>query len=113
MENSCIFCKIINKEAPATIIFEDDLIIAFNNKFPAAEIHALIVPKTHVGTFMDLDDKTIADLKNAARQVIEKLNIKGGYKLVVNGGKYQAIPHFHWHLLAGKLEDKDDVINKT
>lgn len=111
--DNCIFCKIIKKEAPTTIDFEGDSIVAFRSKFPVAEIHVLLVPKTHIDTFFDLDDKTIADLKNVAKQVIEKLKIKGGYKLVVNGGKYQAIPHFHWHLLAGKLEDKEDVLNRT
>lgn len=115
MENSnnCIFCKIIKKEAETALIFENDSIVAFKSKFPVAEIHVLLVPKTHVGTFLDLDDKTISDLKNTAKQVIEQLEIKSAYKLVINGGKYQAIPHFHWHLLAGKLEDKDDVLNRT
>lgn len=116
MENlkaSCIFCQIIKREAPTTIDFENEVMIAFRSKFPVAETHVLLVPKIHVDTFLDLDDQTIADLKNAAKQVIEKLGIRGAYKLVINGGKYQAIPHFHWHLLAGKLEDKEDVLNKT
>lgn len=100
----CIFCKIIKGDLPSTKEYEDNNVLAFKNIKPAAETHILIVPKKHTTTFMDLSDE-MDDLVNAARQIIKDKNIESGYKLVINGGKYQQVPHFHLHLLAGKLEE--------
>ncbi len=111
--SECIFCKIVNKELEASLVFENDSTVVFKSKFPVSETHVLIVPKKHISTFLDLDDKTIIDLKNAAKEAIKRLEISDGYKLAINGGKYQMIPHFHWHLLAGRLENEKDVLNQT
>jgi len=99
----CVFCKIIKGELPSTKVFEDEKVVAFENIKPAAEIHTLIVPKKHVATFMDLSDEMNA-LVHAAQEVIKSKSVDSGYKLIVNGGKYQEVPHFHLHLLAGKLK---------
>ena len=53
----CIFCKIIKKEIPSTIIYEDDKVIAFNDVNPAAPIHILVVPKKHIETLLDVSDQ--------------------------------------------------------
>ena len=99
----CIFCKIVRGELPSKKVFEDEKTIAFENIKPAAEIHILIVPKKHVGTFMDLNDE-MNDLVHAAQEVVKSKKVESAYKLVVNGGGYQEVPHFHLHLLAGKLK---------
>ena len=99
----CVFCKIVKGELPSTKEYEDDNVVVFKNIKPSAEIHLLIVPKKHVATFMDLTNE-MDSLVHAAQQVIKDKDIGSGYKLVVNGGKYQEVPHFHLHLLAGKLK---------
>jgi histidine triad (HIT) family protein len=109
----CIFCKIVNKESPAEIVFEDEGVVAFKNINPVAETHFLITPKAHVDKFMDASGEAFAKMVDAAQQVIKKNNLGEAYKLVINGGKYQAVPHLHWHLLAGKMYDTKDPINKT
>lgn len=108
----CIFCKIVKGELPSTKEFEDENVLVFKNIYPLAETHLLVVPKKHIATFMDLKDE-MNDLVHIAQKVIKDKNLGSGYKIVVNGGKYQQVPHFHLHLLAGKLENEDDILNKT
>lgn len=112
----CIFCKIIKGELPSSIVAESNLSIAFNTNKPVAQHHVLIVPKKHIKSFLDLDfkDKDIfMDMIKLAQKIIKKCKIENNHKLALNGGKYQSVPHVHWHLLGGKLEDEDDVLNQT
>jgi histidine triad (HIT) family protein len=107
----CIFCKIIRDEIPRDLIFEDSEAVVFKSNRPAAEHHLLVVPKKHIGTFMELDN-VILSMTKVAQGIIKKLNLSDGYKMIFNGGKYQEVPHVHWHILSGKLEDSDDILNK-
>lgn len=103
---NCIFCKIINKEIPAAIVYEDDKVLAFNDIAPQAPVHILVIPKKHVDTVDQLADMSVvSDLfavmkKLAAEQGIDK----SGYRIVINHGKDagQAVPHLHFHLLGGR-----------
>lgn len=111
----CIFCKITKKEAPAKVLAETSDVIAFESIRPVADHHVLIVPKKHINSFLDLEEShkdILIDMAKVAQEVIKKLGISGGYKLCFNGGKYQEVLHIHWHLLGGKLEDRD-TLNKT
>ncbi len=109
--DNCIFCKIMNRELPSQNVFETESVLVFKTIKPVAEYHYLVVPKKHVKSFMELGDD-IKDMKDAAQEVIKQNNIASGYKLIFNGGKYQEVMHIHWHLLAGKLEDNDDILNQ-
>lgn len=109
----CVFCKIINKELPGAVVFEDDNMIAIKSIQPVSEIHILLIPKKHIVSFLEMDDDTIKNLKNVAQSLVNSLNLGDGYKLVINGGKYQFVKHFHWHLLSGELENKSDILNRT
>ncbi len=110
--DDCIFCKIVKREAPASIVYESDTVIAFKSIQPVSETHILIVPKDHVYSVTDFSDANqFFSLLTAAQSIIADLQLEKGYKLVFNGGKYQAVPHAHWHLLGGTLEDKKDVLN--
>jgi len=112
----CVFCKIVKKEIPGKIQGETKNVLAFDSNAPVSEHHILIIPKKHMSTFMDIknaDSDLFMEVINLAKDIIKKKEIKDGYKLVINGGKYQAINHFHWHLLGGKLEDQHDILNKT
>ena len=103
-----IFTKIINKEIPAEIVYEDDEIIAFNDISPKAPIHVLIIPKKEIKTINDIesDDATIVGrLFLVAKKIAKSTDIdKNGYRLVMNcnedGG--QSVYHIHLHLIGGR-----------
>lgn len=106
----CIFCQIINKELPSTIIYEDQEIIAFNDINPVADVHILIVPKKHIDSVMELqaEDEVLAGkLLRIAHKIAQEKGLKG-YKLQFNVGKEggQIIFHLHLHLLGGKMSGK-------
>ena len=101
---SSIFTKIINKEIPANIEFEDDQCIVIHDIHPKASIHLLIIPKKEITTIMDAEDSDqslLGHLILVARNMGRKLNLEG-YKLVYNVGEKggQEIFHIHLHLLA-------------
>ena len=108
---STIFTKIINKEIPSDIIFENDKVIAFSDINPAAPIHILIIPKKEIPTINDItdDDKEIiGELFIAAKEIAKECKIsKSGYRLIFNCNEDagQTVRHIHMHLLGGrKLE---------
>ena len=104
---NCIFCKIINKEIPADIIFEDSDVLAFKDIHPIAPVHILIIPKEHIPTIDDLAE-TERDLVGkmilTAQKLARKLKTsEGGYKLLfrVKGWGGQEVDHIHLHLIGG------------
>ena len=105
---NCIFCKIINKEAPADIVYEDDNIIVFKDITPVAPVHFLIVPKKHILSINNLelgDKELISQLFLVARKIAKEQGVsETGYRLVINVGKDagQTVDHLHLHLLGGK-----------
>ncbi len=112
----CIFCEIAKGKSPAKVELETKEVIAFDSISPVAQHHIIIIPKEHISSFSDLeeDHKDIfIKMAKAAQKVITKRKISNGYKLIFNGGKYQSVKHIHWHLLGGKLEDEDDILNQT
>lgn len=106
--NSCIFCKIIRKEIPAKIIFEDNKVLAFEDIRPQAPVHILIIPKTHIEKLSDIKEESaavIGRLTLAANTLADKNKIdKSGYRVVINCGHDagQAVSHLHLHLLGGR-----------
>ena len=101
---TCVFCKIVNKELPSEIVYEDEKILVFKDINPKAPIHFLVVPKKHISSIKDPGSENIARvLILAAKKVAEKKKI-AGYKLVFNVGKEggQIVDHLHMHFLAGK-----------
>ena len=107
MNYMCLFCKILKKEIPANVVYEDDIIIAFKDVKPIAPIHILIIPKKHISSLADIkieDVDLIGKLMLTAKKIAEDLNIaQKGYKLVMRVGKDggQEIRHIHLHLLGG------------
>ena len=103
-----IFSKIIRKEIPSKIEYEDDEILAFYDIDPKAPIHILIIPKKIIPTTNDLqaeDALLVGKIIITARNIAEKLGIAvDGYRLVFNCNKNggQAVNHLHCHLLAGR-----------
>jgi len=106
--SNCLFCKIINKEIPAKIIFENDFIIVFQDIHPKAPVHLLMVPKQHIALVNELNTVNIHFISEIFLQVKNIAKEQGidqtGYRLVVNSGpdSGQEVQHLHWHLLGGK-----------
>jgi histidine triad (HIT) family protein len=104
--SECIFCKIVARELPAEIVFEDEKTIAFKDINPHAPVHVLLVPKQHYTLLDDLPDneEEAGRLLLNVKKVAATLGISGGYKVLVNNGQTagQVVPHLHVHLLAGK-----------
>ena len=101
----CIFCKIVNKELPAKILFENEQLMAFNDAHPEAPVHFLVIPKEHIQSIAHLGNnhrETVAEIIYAAKDIATKLSLKG-YKLVFNVGREggQIIDHLHLHVLGG------------
>lgn len=99
-----IFQKIIAKEIPARIIWEDDDAIAFHDVNPQAPIHVLIIPKKVIPRLADATDKDqalLGKLLLVARDIAKKLELSGGYRVVINNGPDagESVPHLHVHLL--------------
>ncbi len=99
-----LFEKIIARELPAEIVYEDDEFIAFKDIRPVARIHILIVPKKAYPTLeaVPLEDQMQLRLLQLTRKLAKQLGISDNYKIHLNvGDKVQAIPHLHLHLLGG------------
>lgn len=104
----CIFCKIVKKEIPSEIVYEDEKILAFKDIEPKAPIHLLIIPKIHIPSVDHLgkgDRELIGELFLVAQGLAKEFKIdKTGYRLIFNVGRDagQTIKHLHLHLLGGK-----------
>ena len=103
----CLFCKIVKKEIPSEIVFENDNLIAFEDINPQAPTHILIIPKEHFASLKEIpEDKKgiLAELLLGARQIAEEKGLSRGYRIVLNTGKEsgQAVFHIHFHLLSGR-----------
>jgi histidine triad (HIT) family protein len=103
-----LFEKIIAREVPANIIFEDDSVIAFRDIKPAAPVHALIVPKKpipRIAEAEEMDQAVLGHLILKAAEVADKLGLtKSGYRLIINNGSDagESVPHLHLHILGGR-----------
>lgn len=108
MAEETIFSKIIRKEIPADIVYEDDLVTAFRDINPKAPTHILIVPHKSIPTINQVsaaDETLLGRLFTAAAKIAESEGISGnGYRLIINCGKHggQEVFHLHMHLLGGK-----------
>lgn len=102
-----IFEKIIARQVPATIVYEDDTVVAFKDINPQAPTHILIVPRKPIPRLDNAteEDKVIlGHLLLKAKEVAKNLGLKGGYRLVINNGPDagEAVPHLHCHILGGR-----------
>ena len=101
----CVFCKIIKGEIPSNKVYEDDDILAFKDIKPAAPIHILVIPKKHVKSLNEIDDaQLISKIMFAVKNIAKELGFANeGYRVINNCGENggQAVPHLHFHILAG------------
>lgn len=107
MSEKTIFKRIIDKEIPAEIIYEDDLCLAFRDVNPQAPTHVLVIPREEIASLDDLDEKhqmLVGHIVLVAARLARELNLREGYRLVVNCGTDggQTVFHLHFHLLGGR-----------
>ena len=108
MDKECIFCKIVKKEIPVNIIFENNKIMAFIDIKPQSPIHFIVIPKKHISTINDIsmdDSNILGQIMYEIKKIAEKYNIsKKGFRVVLNCNKDggQEVFHIHFHVLAGR-----------
>ncbi len=106
--SACIFCRIVAGEAPAQIVYQDDLVTAFHDIHPVAPVHILLVPNRHISSLNQAkaeDEAALGRLFTVARRLAAERGIaEDGYRLIVNTGRHggQVVPHLHMHLIGGR-----------
>lgn len=103
----CIFCKIVAGEIPATIVYRNEHVTAFQDLNPKAPTHILVIPNQHLASVNEIVDDATAlaagECLRAAREIAQQNNL-GSYRIVTNTGADagQSVFHLHFHLLAGR-----------
>jgi histidine triad (HIT) family protein len=110
----CIFCKIISRESPAQIVFEDDVSMVIEPMHPVSKGHALVVPKKHIVNMLDADDETLSQLiivaKDVGRELLQKNNAQAMNLLHAAGKEaQQSVFHFHFHVVPRYEDDGLDL----
>lgn len=106
--NDCLFCKIVKKEIPSTIVYEDDEILAFKDIHPVAPVHILVIPKKHITSLAHLekeDEMVVGKIYGVINEIAKKEGIfERGFRVIVNCGEDggQEVQHLHFHLIGGK-----------
>jgi histidine triad (HIT) family protein len=106
-ETSCIFCKISAREVPADILRETERVVAFRDLNPKAPTHVLLVPKEHIDSVADVEDRhgaMLADVMQSAAHLARTEGLEDGWRVVTNVGPAagQTVFHLHFHLLGGR-----------
>ena len=104
---NCIFCKIINGEIPSSKVYEDEYCLAFKDLNPAAPVHVLVVPKTHIESLDHVNQENIDIVSKvvlAIPAVAKAAGVHNGYRVITNIGEDggQTVKHLHFHVLGGK-----------
>jgi len=105
---SCLFCKIISKEIPAKIVYEDEHALAFEDLNPQAPVHLLVIPKKHISTSLDIapeDHELIGQMFHIANKLARENDVaEKGFRVVLNCNQEagQTVFHIHLHLLGGR-----------
>lgn len=110
-DKDCIFCKIINREIPSKIIFENDLNLAFLDIFPISRGHTIVVPKNHYNNLENIPVDKLSELFKSVKEIATKIHKKlkiDGYNILQNNYKAagQDINHIHVHIIPRKLDEK-------
>ncbi len=103
--SDCIFCKIAAHEIPSTIVYEDDLVIAFDDLNPQAPVHTLVIPKQHFDSIIDdVPAEVLAAMVHAVGEVARAKGLDAGFRVITNTGADagQTVKHFHMHVLGGR-----------
>ena len=111
---ACIFCKIISKEVPAKILYEDEYSISFLDAFPVAKGHTLVIPKKHFVQIQDMSSDMNQKLFDTVHKMITKIDsVMGSTLVLIHNGKDsgQEIMHVHVHLIPRGIDDSGDNLD--
>jgi histidine triad (HIT) family protein len=106
--NACLFCRLVKKEIPANVVYEDSDVLAFKDVDPKAPVHVLVIPKKHVARLRDVTPEDLPWVGSVHRTIgvlARTLDPEDrGFRVVVNNGgdAGQAVGHVHYHFLAGR-----------
>ncbi len=104
----CLFCRIVRKEIPAKILFENERVLAFEDIRPKAPVHVLVIPKDHFASLNDAPDGAealLGEILFRAREIARERGIgESGYRIVLNTARDsgQEVFHIHFHILGGR-----------
>jgi diadenosine tetraphosphate (Ap4A) HIT family hydrolase len=102
-----VFAKILEGTIEAKKIYEDEYVLAFYDADPDAQVHALVIPKGQYTSYRDFVEKAsmeeCAHFFKTINDIALQLDLKDGFKLVVNNGKFQHVPHLHVHILGQEI----------
>ena len=113
LDDNCIFCKIIKKEIPAAIIYEDGKILAFLDIRPRNPGHTLIIPKEHVQTIFEISEEEMTEIYKAARKIAMALKQSiecDGVNIIQSNIVSQGVPHFHTHVIPRFFDDGMPIV---
>jgi histidine triad (HIT) family protein len=106
MEN-CLFCRIVERQAPAQVVYEDDSVVAFKDLHPQAPVHLLVVPRKHLESLTQAkaeDEPLIGHLFGVAARLARENKLEKGCRTLINSGPWagQSVYHLHVHVLGGR-----------
>ena len=109
----CIFCKVVKKELPTKIIFENEYCVAFNDIKPVSPTHILVIPKVHIKNLWEVEDvvgtlhatSLLGKLLLSVKEIAKQENLNDGFRTVINTGDNggQTVYHLHLHVLGGRF----------
>jgi histidine triad (HIT) family protein len=104
--DDCIFCKIVRGEIPSKKVYEDDLVLAFDDIRPQAPVHVLVVPKRHLATLdeaREADERALGRMLHVAPRIARERGSPDGFRTIINNGRIgrQDVMHVHLHVLGG------------
>ncbi len=105
--SDCLFCKIIAGDIPSTKVYEDDRVLAFRDIAPQAPTHILVIPKEHIASVAEINEKNsavVSHIFEVIAKIAKEEKLDGGYRVVSNCGDDagQTVHHLHFHILGGK-----------
>ena len=107
--SDCLFCKIVEKKIPASLVYEDDNVLAFRDISPQAPVHVLVIPKKHIERLSKMEEADLPlliDVHRAIQKIAKQENlVTDGYRVVNNDGQGagQTVWHVHYHVLGGRV----------
>ena len=104
--SDCLFCKIVKKELPTKIVFENEDCVAFNDIKPVSPTHILVIPKVHIKNLWEINDSNLlGKLLLSAKEIAKQQNLNEGFRTVINTGDNggQTVYHLHLHILGGRF----------
>jgi histidine triad (HIT) family protein len=103
---NCIFCKIVENKIPSRKVYEDDELLVFHDISPWAPVHVLVIPKEHVSTMYDLEERhapLLGRMLSMAPNLMRQLGVTNGFRTLINTGEdgLQEVQHVHMHVIGG------------